>query len=137
MTRLLPLAALLVVAAGPVLAETAAKAPPKAPQHAADKAPSNRPEDGAFISQVTFTCERGTVVAVAYVNNTPDANSFAVAQIDGHQIPMIQVRSGSGIRYRSVDPNRPYELHAKGDAGMIFYGPEPDPATILKDCKAR
>lgn len=118
MTRILPVAS-LVLFVGPAFAEM----------------PSNLPEDGAFISQVTFTCERGVVVPVAYINNAP-GHSFAVAQIDGQQIAMIQVVSGSGIRYRSVDAGRPYEFHAKGYDGMFFFGPEEDPATILGECKA-
>ncbi|MDO5613066.1 MAG: MliC family protein [Paracoccus sp. (in: a-proteobacteria)] len=94
---------------------------------------TNRPEDGAFISQVTFTCERGVQVPVAYVT-VPTGESFAVAHIDGQQIAMIQVVSGSGTRYRSVDEARPYELHAKGSDGMFFYGPDGDAADLLSDC---
>ena len=39
---------------------------------------------------------------------------------------MKQVVSGSGVRYRSVDADRPYELHAKGQDGTFYYGPEAD-----------
>ncbi|MDO5632290.1 MAG: MliC family protein [Paracoccus sp. (in: a-proteobacteria)] len=95
---------------------------------------TNRPEDGAFISQVVFTCERGTQVPVAYVL-IPTGESFAVAHIDGQQIAMIQVVSGSGVRYRSVDEAHPYELHAKGDDGMFFYGPDGDAADLLTECR--
>ncbi|MDO5704701.1 MAG: MliC family protein [Paracoccus sp. (in: a-proteobacteria)] len=116
-SRLVLIAALM--AASPVLAQ----------------GQTNRPEDGAFISQVVFTCERDVQVPVAYVN-VPTGESFAVAQIDGRQIAMIQVVSGSGIRYRSVDETRPYELHAKGHDGMFFYGPDGDAADLLSDCTA-
>lgn len=97
--------------------------------------PSNRPEDGAFTSQVTFRCERGAVVPVTYVN-LPGAEGFAVVQIDGQQIAMKQVASGSGLRFRSVDAERPYALHAQSRAGTFFYGADDNPATILGTCEA-
>lgn len=93
-----------------------------------------QPEDGALISQVIYRCERGVRVPVAYIA-TPDGHGFAVAQIDGQQVAMLQVVSGSGIRYRSVDEARPYGLHSKGDQAMFFHGPDPDPADLLTDCK--
>lgn len=96
---------------------------------------TNRPEDGAFVSQVVFTCERGVRVPVAYVN-TPEGDSFAVIQIDGRQVPMIQTVSGSGIRYRSVQEDQPYVLHAKGEEAIFLYGAGDDPADLLMDCKA-
>ncbi len=117
------LAALLVMAT-PALAEAT---PPDTP--------SNRPEDGSFISQVMFTCDRGVQIPVAYVNAS-DGHSFAVIQIDGHQVAMVQVVSGSGIRYRSIDAARPYELHAKGHDGLFAYGPEADPQTLFTGCTA-
>lgn len=97
--------------------------------------PSNRPEDGAFVSQVVFHCARGAVVPVAYVS-LPTGEGFAVVQIDGQQVAMKQVVSGSGVRYRSVDADRPYELHAKGQDGTFYYGPEADAPAILEDCTA-
>ena len=96
---------------------------------------TNRPEDGAFISQVLFLCERGVEVPVSYVN-TPQGDSFAVAHLDGKQIPMIQTVSGSGTRYRSVLQQEPYILHAKGEGAIFLYGEGEDPADLLMDCTA-
>ena len=70
MTRL-PLRAAALLAL-PLLAAPLLAAPGLA------ETPSNRPEDGAFTSQVTFRCERGAVVPVTYVN-LPGAEGFAVA----------------------------------------------------------
>ena len=47
---------------------------------------------------------------------------------------MTQVVSGSGMRYRSRDENRPYELHGKGNDALIAYGPQEDADLILRDC---
>ena len=97
---------------------------------------TNRPEDGAFISQVVFTCERGVTVPVSYVS-TPQGEGFAVVQIDGQQVAMIQAVSGSGIRYRSIDPERPYEMHGKGRDGLFGFGPEGQTEDLLTACVAR
>ena len=100
---------------------------------AAAETPSNRPEDGAFVSQVVFHCARGALVPVAHVN-VPTGEGFAVARIDGQQVTMKQVVPGSGVRFRSVDADRPHELHTKGPDGTFYYGPEADAPAILGDC---
>lgn len=87
------------------------------------------------LNSVVFTCERGVHVPVTFIN-APDAPGYAIAQIDGHQIAMAQVPSGSGIRYRAVNPDQPYEFHGKGNEGLFLYGPEDDAITLLGDCVA-
>ena len=93
------------------------------------------PEDGAFISTVTFTCERGVTVPVAYVS-TAGGPGFAVMQIDGRQIAMHQIVSASGTRYRSIDADQPYLLHGKGQDGFIAYGAGDDAPILLGECHA-
>lgn len=97
-------------------------------------ASARQAEEGAFMSQVIYHCERGVRVPVAYIT-TPDGHGFAIAQIDGHQVAMLQVPSGSGARYFSADETRPYGLHGKGDEAMFFHGLGSDPANLLTDCK--
>ena len=93
------------------------------------------PEDGAFISTVVMTCERGVTVPVAYVS-TPGGTGFAVMHLDGRQIAMHQVVSGSGVRYRSIDDAHPYELHSKGRDGIIAHGPDGEAEVLLDECVA-
>lgn len=93
------------------------------------------PEDGAFISTVMMTCERGIIVPVAYVS-TAGGTGFAVMHLDGRQVAMHQVVSGSGVRYRSIDDAHPYELHSKGRDGIIAYGPDGDTELLLAECVA-
>ena len=95
MTRL-PLRAAALLAL-PLLAAPLLAAPGLA------ETPSNRPEDGAFTSQVTFRCERGAVVPVTYVN-LPGAEGFAVVQIDGQQIAMKQQTPASTTQPWSWEP---------------------------------
>lgn len=88
------------------------------------------------VQSVLYRCERGARVPVTFI--TPDAANpgFAVAQIDGQQIAMEQVTSGSGIRYRAIAADLPYEFHGKGSEAMFAYGPDGDSVTVLADCIA-
>ncbi|WP_065333617.1 MliC family protein [Tritonibacter mobilis] len=83
--------------------------------------------------QTEYTCERGVRVPVVFIN-TEAGESLAIVQLDGQQVVMTQVVSGSGMRYRSRDENQPYELHGKGNDALIAYGPEEDADLILRDC---
>lgn len=89
--------------------------------------------DGISVTQSRFTCDRDTVVPVTFINGD-DGLSVAVAQIDGQQIVMSQVVSGSGVRYRSLDAARPYELHSKGNMALFSYGSDTASETILRNC---
>ncbi len=91
------------------------------------------------ILPVTFTCENGVPLQVAYFN-APDGSSAAAMMLDGRLIAMNQTPSGSGIRYQSIDETGTYILRSKGwDATVRFLAT--DDATseqvVLKDCVSR
>lgn len=79
-----------------------------------------------------YRCERGVEVPVVFVN--APQGGYAVVQIDGRQVAMAQAVSGSGIRYRGIDPDLPYLLLGKGDTARFLFGP--DEVVVLDDCRA-
>ncbi len=85
------------------------------------------------VTQTRFTCDRDTVVPVTFINGD-DGLSVAITQIDGQQVVMSQVVSGSGVRYRSLDAGSPYELHSKGNMALFSYGSDTATETILRNC---
>lgn len=92
--------------------------------------------DGATsLTPLIFTCERGVVLPVTFVN-TASGDSFAIMQIEGRQIALGQRVSGSGARYHALDEATPYALHSKGAEAMVFYGPEAGSEILLRDCRA-
>lgn len=84
--------------------------------------------------QDMYTCERGVEVPVAFIQN--DGETVAIAHVDGKQIIMSQVQSGSGALYRSIDDTLPIEFFTKGKAGLFSYGFDGDSVTFLQDCVA-
>jgi membrane-bound inhibitor of C-type lysozyme len=64
-----------------------------------------------------FACDNGTVLRARFDNS----RSYSVAHIsqDGKaEVPLIQVESGSGVKYSNGD----YTLHTKGDGAQLSRG---------------
>lgn len=91
------------------------------------------------ILSVTFTCENGIPLPVAYFN-APDGSSAASTMVDNSLIAMRQVESGSGIRYESVDTDGTYVLRSKGWDASISYlaaGSAASEQVIYQNCSSR
>ncbi|WP_170375170.1 MliC family protein [Ruegeria atlantica] len=92
------------------------------------------------ILPVTFTCQNGVPLEVAYFN-APDGSSAAAMMVDNQLVTLRQVQSGSGIRYESSGGTGTYILRSKGwDATVSFLATGSDAASeqvILDNCVSR
>jgi len=92
------------------------------------------------ILPVTFTCENGVPLQVAYFN-APDGSSAAAMMVDNQLVTMRQAQSGSGIRYESDAGPGTYILRSKGwDASVSYLAAGADAASeqiILGNCVSR
>lgn len=80
---------------------------------------------------ITYECERGALLDVVYLN-TEDGGAYAVAQIDGHLVPLMIARSGSGAKFMQGEGG--YVLWSKGEEATVYFGADED--AILSDCVA-
>lgn len=91
------------------------------------------------VQHVIYLCERGVQLPVTYLS-TAQGHNYAVVQVEGQQIAMQQAISASGVRYFSVDAERSYDWHTKGDEGVLSWsaaGSEADHnLLLLKACAA-
>ena len=91
------------------------------------------------ILPVTFTCENGVPLEVAYFN-APDGSGAAAMLVDNQLVALQQVPSGSGIRYESQGSNGSYILRSKGwDATVSFLatGGAASEQVVLENCSSR
>ena len=88
--------------------------------------------------QVAYQCELGIKIPVTYIN-TQAGSSFAVLLVEGKQVPMNNVRSGSGALYASINDAERYRWHTKGDSAILWWASSKKDAqlelNLLKDCK--
>jgi membrane-bound inhibitor of C-type lysozyme len=128
---------------------SAAGAPQQAPnsvavQTQAAQAPIAPPPGGKMLplsipalkvasrSVVTYRCEDGRELGVAYMN-TDNQQSFAVMRIDGRHLVFVNVLAGSGARYTADK----YVWWSKGPEGNLYDVTKGDDAPpIAKDCKS-
>ncbi|WP_170544658.1 MliC family protein [Ruegeria arenilitoris] len=92
------------------------------------------------ILPVTFTCDNGVPLEVAYFN-APDGSSAAAMVVDNQLVTLRQAQSGSGIRYESAGGVGTYILRSKGwDATVSFLAAGSDAASeqvVLQNCSSR
>ena len=92
------------------------------------------------ILPVTFTCENGVPLQVAYFN-APDGSSAAAMMVDNQLVTLRQAQSGSGIRYESEGESGKYVLRSKGwDANVSYLAAGGDAASeqvVLQNCVSR
>lgn len=80
---------------------------------------------------MVFSCARDVDIPVIFLNETgEEGSSYAVAQIEGHLVPMEITRSGSGAKYSEGQGG--YVLWNDGDTVSVFHGE--DEAVIYQDC---
>jgi membrane-bound inhibitor of C-type lysozyme len=65
----------------------------------------------------TYSCDDGRKLDVLF-DNARDYSIAEVSQDDGPMVPLVQVLSGSGVRYS----NGELTLHTKGDQAVLFEG---------------
>jgi membrane-bound inhibitor of C-type lysozyme len=83
---------------------------------------------------ITYACDGGAVVQVAYIN-PPGGESYAVVPWDGRLIPMKAGPTGSGVRYVSLDEPDALVWHTKGTEG--FLARDADMSMLLQGCTGR
>ncbi|WP_170557487.1 MliC family protein [Ruegeria atlantica] len=91
------------------------------------------------ILPVTFTCENGVELQVAYFN-AADGSGAAAMMVDNQLVALKQVPSGSGIRYESDGETGSYILRSKGwDATVSFLatGGAASEQVVLENCSSR
>ncbi|WP_170329984.1 MliC family protein [Ruegeria arenilitoris] len=92
------------------------------------------------ILPVTFTCDNGVPLEVAYFN-APDGSSAAAMVVDNQLVTLQQAESGSGIRYESSGGAGTYILRSKGwDATVGYLAAGSDAASeqiVLQNCSSR
>ncbi|SMO43815.1 Membrane-bound lysozyme-inhibitor of c-type lysozyme [Ruegeria faecimaris] len=95
---------------------------------------------GIDILPVTFTCDNGVPLEVAYFN-AEDGSSAAAMMVDNKLVTLRQAQSGSGIRYESDGTTGTYILRSKGwDATVSFLATGADAASeqvLLGNCVSR
>lgn len=91
------------------------------------------------ILPVTFTCQNGVELQVAYFN-AADGSGAAAMMVDNQLVALQQVPSGSGIRYETVGETGSYILRSKGwDATVSFLatGGAASEQVVLENCNSR
>ena len=92
------------------------------------------------ILPVTFTCNNGIPLEVAYFNAT-DGSGAAAMLVDNQLVTLRQVESGSGIQYESQGPAGSYILRSKGwDAYVTYLAAGANAASeqvVLENCSSR
>lgn len=81
---------------------------------------------------VSYACDGGGKLSVAYVNPADSGESFAVVLHDGALVPMKAGVSGSGVRYVSIGEPR-LVWHTKGNFGFLARD-DAGETMILNDC---
>jgi membrane-bound inhibitor of C-type lysozyme len=92
------------------------------------------------ILPVTFTCDNGVPLEIAYFN-APDGSSAAAMVVDNQLVTLRQAESGSGIRYESEGNAGTYVLRSKGwDATVSYLAAGSGAASeqvVLQNCSSR
>lgn len=81
---------------------------------------------------VSYACDGGGKLEIAYVNPGDSQESFAVVLHDGVLVTMKAGPTGSGVRYVSIGEPK-LVWHTKGNAGFLAHD-DADETMILKDC---
>lgn len=75
---------------------------------------------GPEVVSVSYTCERGVSLPVTYIN-AEDSPGLAVMQIEGKQVALRALPSGSGVRYVAFDEQDSYRLYTKGQTAFVMH----------------
>lgn len=81
---------------------------------------------------VSYACDGGGRLEIAYVNPADSTESFAVVLHDGALVPMKAGISGSGVRYVSIGEPK-LVWHTKGNMGFLAHD-DAEETMILRDC---
>lgn len=81
---------------------------------------------------VSYACDGGGRLSVAYINPAGTQDSFAVLLHDGALVPMKAGPTGSGVRYVSIGEPK-LVWHTKGNAGFLAHDDAAE-TMILQDC---
>jgi membrane-bound inhibitor of C-type lysozyme len=89
-------------------------------------------EDVPEVITVSYACDGGGRLEIAYVNPAESGESFAVVLHDGELVPMKAGPTGSGVRYVSTGEPK-LVWHTKGNAGFLARD-DAEETMILQDC---
>ena len=95
-------------------------------------------QEGAEVSSLSYLCERNVTLPVTFINPA-QGPGLAVMQIEGKQIALRALPSGSGVRYVGFDEQDSYRLYTKGDDAFVMHmaaDHTADEVPVLSDCSA-
>jgi membrane-bound inhibitor of C-type lysozyme len=81
---------------------------------------------------VSYACDGGGALTIAYINPADSTESFAVVLHDGELVAMKAGPTGSGVRYVSIGEPK-LVWHTKGNAGFLARD-DAEETMILQDC---
>lgn len=89
----------------------------------------------ALIDTLRYGCERGAMVWATYING--DEGSFAVIHVEGQQVALGQVISGSGAKYAQAPDGAGYVWWTKGDEAFLMWEDAHNNTdeTLLSQCR--
>lgn len=93
-------------------------------------------QDTLDVTSLSYRCERNVMVPVTFINPT-EGPALAVMQIEGKQIALRALPSGSGVRYVGFDEQDSYRLYTKGDDAFVMHMAADHTAEevpVLSDC---
>ena len=92
--------------------------------------------EGLELQTVTYACERGVSVPVAYVNGAEDA--IVVLTVEGRQISLYAEPAASGVRYAWPSDGSGYVWWTKGEEASLYWkdGTDGSETLLLAECKS-
>lgn len=91
-------------------------------------------QDVAPALALTYVCDGGAVLQVAYLN-PPEGDSYAVVAYAGQLVPMHAGPVASGVRYIAFDASG-LVWHTRGNTGFLAHDDGANQVTILDGCNA-
>lgn len=93
-------------------------------------------QDGPDVTSLSYRCERNVIVPVTFINPS-EGPALAIMQIEGKQVALRALPSGSGVRYVGFDEQDSYRLYTKGDDAFVMHMAADHTAEevpVLRDC---
>lgn len=93
-------------------------------------------QDAPDVMSLSYLCERNVIVPVTFINPS-EGPGLAVMQVEGKQVALRSLPSGSGARYVGFDEQDSYRLYTKGDDAFVMHmaaDHTADEVSVLRDC---
>lgn len=83
------------------------------------------------LTEAQYICDRNVAVPVSYL--TAEDDNYAVLNIEGKQISLIQKVSASGARYGALEGEAGYIWWSKGETAFLAWAEDGKEDVILLD----